>query len=341
VTSPQDPLGNVTTAESDAEGPAAARTTPDGARECWEFDARGDLARHISQAGSETAFECGAFRRLLARADPDGSRYEFAHDRELRLSSVTNPAGGNWTYEYDAAGIVSAEQDFNGRRGTYAHDAAGRLVEQMNGAGQRRSLVRDALGYVIGQRAADLVTASFEHDVNGALACAANQHAAIEFARDATGRVVAETIGGRALSKAYGPPGNRVSRTTPSGHTSDWQYGALSRALWLDAGDRQITFGYAGANHKPHRWIGPDIAITNEWDHADRHQAGVGGYVHGGRAERGGLCQGLLGRHRAAGLEHRFRALGERGRLGDRGRPGGSGDRLHRAERVEPELQHE
>ncbi len=265
-----DPLGNVTTTEYDADGRPVARTTADGAREMWSYDTRGNLVRHVNPAGFETTFDYGPFRTILSRTDPDGSRYQFTHDRELRLTAVTNPSAASWIYEYDDAGNLVAEQDFNGRRLGYAYDAAGRLAQRVNGAGETVDLVRNALGHVIEQHLPDQRTATFEYDVDGALIRAANQDARLEFTRDATGRAIAETVEGRTLSRSYDALGNRISRSTPSGHASSWAYDAAGRPVSLTTSAQQISFGHDAAGRESHRWLSASTALTNEWDQLGR-----------------------------------------------------------------------
>lgn len=266
VRSETDPLGNVTTIETDTAGRPVARIHPDGSRETWSYDASGNIAQQVNQAGFETRFEYGPFRRLLARTDADGARYEFAHDRELRLTTVKNPLGATWIYEYDMAGNLAAEQDFNSRRLAYTYDAAGQVVQRVNGAGEATTLVRDRLGRLVERRSTDGSSASFEYGPDDELARASNQDVQLEFVHDAAGRVVAETVNGRTLTKAYDALGNRTSRTTPTGRASSWQYDANGRPLQLDADGRQIGFGYDDVGRETHRWLGVDTALTSEWD---------------------------------------------------------------------------
>ena len=266
VASETDPLGNVTTIETDAAGSIVGRIHPDGSRETWSYDARGNVALQVNQAGFETRFEYGPFRRLLARTDPDGARYEFAHDRELRLTAVKNPLGATWAYEYDVAGNLVAEQDFNNRRLAYTYDAAGQVVQRVNGAGETITLVRDRLRRLVERRSTDGSSASFEYGPDDELAQASNQDAQLELVRDAAGRVVAETVNGRTLTKSYDALGNRISRSTPTGRVSSWRYDASGRPLQLDSDGRQISFGYDDADRESHRWLGASTALTSEWD---------------------------------------------------------------------------
>lgn len=270
VVSSTDPLGNVTTHAFDAEGRAAARVYPDGSSETWAYDARGDLVRHVDRVGFETTFEYGPFRKILARTDPDGSRYEFGYDKELRLTSVTNPARASWTYEYDAAGNLVAEQDFNGRRITYAHDAAGRLLRRVNGAEESVTFIRDALGRIVEQQFPDSSRAWFDYDADSALVRAANEEVRIELVRDNLGRVVAESIDGRTLSKSFDTVGNLLSRTTPSGRASSWLYDEAGRPQLLATDEREISFGHDAVGRETHRWLNADTALTHERDQVGR-----------------------------------------------------------------------
>jgi RHS repeat-associated protein len=270
VVSATDPLGNVTVHEFDAAGRSTARVYPDGSRDTWTYDARGNLAGQTNRAGFETTFEYGPFSRILVRTDPDGSHHTFTYDRESRLTTVMNPARSRWTYQYDAAGNLVAEQDFNGRRVAYSHDAAGRLLRRVNGAGEHVSFVRDTLGHVIEQQFPDDTAARFQYDTQGALVGAANEDVQIEFVRDVLGRVTAESINGRALSKSFDVLGKLLSRSTPSGRVSNWRYDDAGRPLTFTTDEREIRFGHDALGRETHRWLGANTALTHEWDQFGR-----------------------------------------------------------------------
>ena len=265
-----DPLGAISITEFDPQGRPVAQTHPDGTRETWTYDARGYQASHTNRAGFQTRLEYGPFRRLTARVEPDGTRHEFAYDGELRLTRVTGPNGAVWTYTYDAAGNRVAETDFNGRSLTYGYDPAGQLVRRINGAGQNVELVRDTLGRVVEQRGDNGQAVTYAFNLDGELVGAANRDSEITLLRDAAGRVLAETINGLTLSNTFDELGRRISRTTPSGHLSTWQYDAAGRPDWVTVRDRRISFGHDLAGRETHRWLSDEAALTHEWDPSGR-----------------------------------------------------------------------
>ena len=265
VLSVADPLGAVATTGYDGEGRPVSRTHPDGTSESWAYDVNGDPTSHTDRGGNTTAFEYGPFHALRARTESDGAVYHFTHDADLRLTSVTNPQGLTWDYSFDAAGNLTGESDFNGRALTYRYDVAGRMVGRINGAGEELEFRHDALGRVVEQRDGASVTA-YTYEADGMLRRVEDSESSVEFARDAMGRVIAETVDGRTLSKAYDLVGRQIERTTPSGRTSQWSYGADGRVQRLLAGERQISFGYDDAGNETYRWIGDSLALTSAWD---------------------------------------------------------------------------
>jgi YD repeat-containing protein len=265
-----DPLGAVTAIAYDGEDRRTMRTRPDGSVETWRYDTAGNLVEHVDAAGSVTSLEVGPFGAVTARTDPDGAHYTFTYDRQMRLTQVTNPAGLCWTYRYDAAGNLTSETDFDSRTLTYRRDAAGRLIERVNGADEALTLVRDRLGRVIEQRVGDQSMAHFAYDAEGNLIRAHNQEVDLSFERDRLGRVVAETADGRRLETVYDAGGRPLSRTTPSGRVTTWQYDANGTPVQVISGGHEIAFGHDAARRETHRWISPTTAITQEWDALDR-----------------------------------------------------------------------
>ncbi|HEV2634036.1 MAG TPA: DUF6531 domain-containing protein [Actinocrinis sp.] len=271
VVSLSDPLGATTIHEFDGEGRPRVRRFADGTLETWVWDANGTPTAYTDTAGHTTTFDVGPFRQITARTDPDGARYTFTHDSELQLLEVTNPSTLTWTYTYDPIGNVIGEQDFDDRRLAYSHDPAGRVVRRVNGAGQGVHLVRDQAGRVVEQRTDDGEIRSFAYDAAGLLCRATGPGCELVFDRDRLGRVLRESVDGRTVATTFDKAGRRTSRTTPSGHTSTWNFDAGSRPLSLHTGNLgQIFFGHDAAGRESHRWIGPDTALTRERDQLGR-----------------------------------------------------------------------
>lgn len=261
-----DAVGAVTTLTWNATDTLARRGFPDGTGQTWDYNGNGDVVATTDRGGFTTRFEIGAFHVVTARVDPDGTRHEFRHDSELRMSEVVNPLRMSWRYTYDPAGNLIAEQDFNGRAVNYTHDAAGRLAGLTNAAGQTVSIARDELGRITGQRTDDGRTVTFGYDRAGQLIRATNADADVVLTRDPVGRVIAETVDGRTLTTGYDPLGRRVSRVTPAGHRSAWQYDGRGRPTALVTGEHRITFGHDAAGREIVRRFGQNAALASDWD---------------------------------------------------------------------------
>ena len=264
-----DALGATTRSEWDREGRLRARTAPDGARESWEYDGEGNLLAHTGPSGAVTRYEYGPFDLPTARIEPDGAVYRFAYDKQLRLAEVTNPQGRRWTYEHDAAGNLVAETDFNGARRTYAVDAAGQLTAQEGAAGQRISFERDLLGRVVARTAGEALY-QYEYDAAGCLRRAQGPDALVDYARDGVGRIVAESSNGRTLASSYDAAGQRVSRTTPGGVVSAWDYDPAGLPIRLSGSGGNLGFRHDAAGREVERYLGPGALLSQSFDQVGR-----------------------------------------------------------------------
>ncbi|MCX2734250.1 DUF6531 domain-containing protein [Saccharopolyspora sp. NFXS83] len=260
-----DPLGGATRIGWTVDGKPAWRTLPDGATERWIYDGEGNLRTHVDPLGQATHTEVTHFDLPSAEVRPDGARLEFGYDTELRLTSVTNEQGLVWRYDYDEAGNLVRETDFNGRQVAYRHDAAGQLLERTNGVGETISFVRNVLGDVIERRTPGATT-TFTYDAAGHLYEAMDADTQVRLQRDATGRVLVESVNGRAVVSAYDALGRRTRRLTPSGAETTWQYDSDHRPVALHTTDRTLRFDYDVAGNEIFRALGPNAVLTQDWN---------------------------------------------------------------------------
>nr|WP_158942335.1 polymorphic toxin type 17 domain-containing protein [Streptomyces sp. ERV7] len=265
-----DPLGHTTRTTWTTEGKPARREHPDGATESWTWDAEGNPLTHTDQAGHTTHSTAAPFDVPATRTTPDGTTYAFTHDTERRLTGVTNAQGLTWTYTYDEAGRPTAETDFNGRTLTYGYNAAGELVSRTNGAGEALHFTRDPLGRITEQRSGPDATTTYAYDPAGHLVRAVNADAELTLARDALGRVTAETVNGRTTTYEYDACERLVGRTTPSGLVSTWSYSPTGRPVALSSDAGTLTFAYDAAGRETSRRIGDGVTLHQDWDAAGR-----------------------------------------------------------------------
>jgi RHS repeat-associated protein len=260
-----EPTGGVIRTEYTAEGKPARRSLSDGAAESWRYDPEGNMVEYRDPLDHATRFEFGPFDVATARITADGARLEFSYDTELRLVAVTNPDGRVWRYAYDAAGNLIGETDFNDRTLTYALDQAGQLVRRTNGIGQAIEYERDLLGNVTLKRTPEGVT-TFAYDLVGRLIGASGPDADLRLSRDGAGRVIAETWDGWTVDSAYDAVGRRVTRRTPSGALTAWQYDQQAQPTAIRLGGQTIGFTYDLAGREVERTIGTTLTMTRSWD---------------------------------------------------------------------------
>ncbi|MFF3140769.1 DUF6531 domain-containing protein [Streptomyces sp. NPDC057927] len=260
-----DPLGDTTRMGWTVEGKPEWREYADGTRESWAWDAEGNLLTHTDLVGNTTRQTATHFDLLAARTDPDGARYTFTYDTELRLTKVTNPQGLAWSYRYDQAGRLVAETDFNGRTLTYEHDAAGRLVSRTNGADETLRFTRDARGRVVEQHDDSGEVTTYAYGPDGRMSRAANADAEIVLDRDAVGRILSETVGGRTTTFTYDAVGQCTHRVAPSGLVSDWTYDPVGHPVQLRSAAGSLAFSYDAVGRETERRIGDAATLTQSW----------------------------------------------------------------------------
>jgi RHS repeat-associated protein len=269
-----DPNGDTTRYRWSVEGDLMERTWPDGTTESWRYDAERNLTGYRDAAGLTTTIDIGPFDVPVAQVGPDGAKVEFRYDPQVRLAAVIDALGRTWRYEYDPAGRLVGETDFDGRVLAYRYDPVGQLTESVNGAGQVSRYVRDRLGNVLEEHVGDAVS-TFRYDPAGRLVDAVGPDAEVSFQLDPLGRVLSETCNGRTVSTRYDALGRRVSRQTPSGARSEWEYHADSQPALLRAGGQTIRFGYDQGGREVARRIGDGALLTRSFDPRGRVAAQV------------------------------------------------------------------
>ncbi|MEU1539025.1 RHS repeat-associated core domain-containing protein [Actinacidiphila glaucinigra] len=267
-----DPLGATTRFVRRLEGEITERVHPDGSRERWTYDAEGNVVGHEDQAGAVTRFRIGPFGRLAGLVAPDGEEQRFTYDTELRLLSVSTN-GAAWHYGYDAAGHIVSETDLNGRRLSYVHDGADQLLEITDSAGRTTGFSYDALGQLTERRNHDGSTTRLGYDARGLLTRVDGRDSLVEYAHDAVGRVVSDTVDGRTTTYTYDALGRCTSRTTPSGITSTWTYDANNQHTGLAGPLGALTFTYDASGRETARFLGAGAALTQAWDVCNRLSA--------------------------------------------------------------------
>lgn len=313
ITTATDPLGGTTSMRWTVEGRPLSRTHPDGGTDIWRYDGEGNETEHVDPQGKTTRTSTTHFDLPSVRTAPDGTAVRYEYDAELRLVAAINEQGLAWRHEYDAAGNLVRETDFGGHQLSYRYDAAGRLVARTNGAGQTVQFVHDALGNVIEQRDGTATT-RFAFDEAGRMIRAVNADAEILVEHDPRGRVLTESVNGRAVVSRYDPLGRRTYRRTPSGVDSHWTFDANHQPLTLRTGGHTVTFGYDPSGREIERLLDTGTIVAQTWDTSRRLSTQTVSAVGGGRpGSRAELLQRRDYSYRAdgyvAGVEDRLTGL--------------------------------
>jgi RHS repeat-associated protein len=280
VTELIDPVGTSVRLEWDLEGRPRARRCADGSSETWEYDGEGNLLTYTSLAGAVTSFAYGPFDKPVERLEPGGKRHRFTYDAQLRLCAVAGPEDRTWRYEYDAAGRLIAETDFNGARRVFTLDAAGQVERLEETDGRSIALTRDAVGRVT-ERVAGQDVYRYAYDAAGRLARAEGPGTVLEYVRDPLGRVLSESLNGRAVVNQFDVAGRRTARATPGGVVSYWTYDEAGDVAALTGTGGSLAFAYDAAGRETNRVLGPRTSVTSNYDELGRLAGqGVWTYDH-------------------------------------------------------------
>ncbi|WP_051124685.1 RHS repeat-associated core domain-containing protein [Amycolatopsis benzoatilytica] len=316
-----DELGGTYEYAWTVEGAGWRRTAPDGSVQRRVYDGEGNVREEVDELGGTTRVDYGAFDLPVTQIMPDGSRLRVEYDAELRMTAATNGEGRTWRFEYDGEGRKVREVDFDGRVLTYAYDAAGQLVARTNALGEVTAYAYDLRGNLVEKRTADDVS-SYSYDAAGRLVRAVNSSADVSFAHDPLGRVVSETCNGTTVATGYDLAGNLLSRRTPAGVESRWDYDGRGRPTALAAGPRALRFRHDAAGREIWRGFGA-AELTQEWDPRHRLRSQTVATGPDSVAQRRGYefradnaisaVEELVGGRREFALDRMGRVVGVRG----------------------------
>ncbi|SFE34183.1 RHS repeat-associated core domain-containing protein [Actinacidiphila alni] len=264
-----DRAGQSVRTEWSPEGRPLRRSRPDGSAEKWEYNTEGDLVAYRDPAGGLHRFTVTHFGLPADRTAPDGTRLRYSYDTELRLTEVRDDHDRTWSYTYDAVGNLVDETDFNGRTRAYRYDAARQLVGVTDAHGSTTEYERDSGGRVTRMITPD-GEAIFAYSATGRMLRAENPSAVVEFTYDRGGRLVAESCDGLTVTSRYDAMGRRISRRTPSGVESVWDYDADNRPVRLRVDNNLLTFGYDRDGHENERQLGQSARLRQSWDPVGR-----------------------------------------------------------------------
>ncbi len=186
---------------------------PDGTREEFTFDERGNVVTHTDTAGAAWAYTYDERGQLLTAANPAGGAATFTYNADGTLAASENAETGLTQYGYDEY------KRLNGI--TYADGSAFQIAYDLN---DRLTSVTDENGAIY----------AYEYDANGNLITATDPSgAAAHYAYDLMDRLTQITDRlGKSAATTYDPLGRLASLTDPTGVETTFGYDPHG---WLNA----------------------------------------------------------------------------------------------------------
>jgi RHS repeat-associated protein len=235
------------------------------ADERYRYDEKGRRISIATTDGTDLVYYDGE-DRIVRMVEPDGAETRFTYDTAARVRQVTGPTDQTTNYEYNANGLTQSV-DVRASSGEtidsihYEYDEAGRTVSTRGDSGGPIRLEWDLRGALVRMSAPGLPAWEFRNDVNGLIVERSSQIRGVTFRehweRDRVGQIISHTDvagsqtrwlrpngidvamieqpDGRRKSWMYGPRGELVEETLPSGSQYRLEYDHRSRLTHISA----------------------------------------------------------------------------------------------------------
>jgi RHS repeat-associated protein len=264
-----DPLGNITSIETDLLGREVAHYDADGnvARTTYSrtgrkaevqnarglsthyvFDNAGRPVEFVDKAGGLTAFQYDARGNKIASIDPNGRTTQFVYDNADRLTQVVDPLSATTSFSYDSAGNMTSRTDSNNHTTKYSFDGSRRI---------------QAIDYDDGNRD------SFEHDAIGHLTSASNRSGSATKTYDSLGRILSVTDRqlNKTVSYSYDNAGNRSATSISDGASISYLWDEAHNVKQLrDSNGATIDFAYDVAGRRTVASYSSGVSARYQYD---------------------------------------------------------------------------
>jgi len=230
------------------------------------YDAEGNTLSVERNGHFVKQFRYGGYHRLIERIDAKGGRQLLNYDSEENLIEVVNEKGESCHLTYNPLNKVIEEETFDGRRIKLQYDSAGRRRKYAENSGNTLDYHYDDANRIIKKVWSDGVTDEFQYDKEGDLVLASNGQHAIEFARDAWGRVVRETRDGRKIESVYNALGLRIQRVDPWDEATSYAYDKNGnvRSITLPGG-HSVLFERDPSGKETRRTLANGMQVRSEY----------------------------------------------------------------------------
>ena len=252
----------------------AASTGATRLEERYEYDAVGNVVKHIDTANRQTLYGYDSSHRLTSETDAlnQVTRYEY-NARSLR-TKVTDAKGQQYLFTYDALGR-RLSQTRDGQTMSWQYDALGNVSKRTDYAARATDYTYDKLNRLtqisyVGQTAANV---SYTYDALGRMVSAVNNAGTVTFTYDNRGRLTSENdVHGQAVGYGYEANGNRSSLTIGGTNHTTYAYDAADRLTGLTSASDNLrtTYSYDKADRLTSKVLPNGITTTYEYDGLSR-----------------------------------------------------------------------
>ena len=271
-----DALGNAIGARYDALSQLVELTDPVGRKSQYTYDRLGRVTSETNAKGEQTVSTWDPVGNLLLVTDARNKKTVYTYDVMNREKTRTVPLGQSETFSYDLNGNLIRTVDRRGQTSQFQYDALNRAIGETYQDGIVVTHSYDSYSRLIqtSDPASGLFT--FSYDAAGRLSGQTGPLGAIQYTRDALGRVATrQVVGQPAVSNTFDAAGNLVSassagttiglsydqrnallrETRPAGLSSAYSFDLVGRlsSITHSNGSAQVasrTYSYDESGHR-------------------------------------------------------------------------------------------
>ncbi len=169
-------LKGKSTAEYDAAGRMVAVTSPQGARQSWEWDTEGRLLQQATQNAKgemtvQQRYEYNALNQLALVTHMNGETTQLEYAANSQLTSRTDATGSRTDFGYDDAGLRSGKTQFAATHKAVTertkYDVHGNIIERTDARGNTSYWAYDDFGHLLHKSNPDRGVTMYRYDAAG------------------------------------------------------------------------------------------------------------------------------------------------------------------------------
>lgn len=226
-------------------------TYPDGGTEVRQYDATGNLIRHVDGLNRATTFTYDARRNVLTQTDALGKITTYTYDANGNRTSLKDPLSHIWSGTYNSFGGPVTLTDPLNQTQNITYDDNGNLSTISDPLGQAVLFTYNDQGIPITMTDARGNLSSYTYDQLGNRTSSTDAlNRTSRSAYDTMGRLTSETDARNNTTQyGYDALGRRTSVTDALGNVAGFEYDAVgNKTADVDRLSRRTTYTYDAVN---------------------------------------------------------------------------------------------